>query len=147
MTKMITDEIAAGIPSTRVVLGGFSQGGALALFTGLTTPHKLAGIFGLSSYLVLGHKIKALADEGGNANKDTPVFMGHGDADEMVKYAWGQKTAEVLRKDLGCSNLVFKTYPNLPHSADPDEIDDVETFLHECLPPLRDGEQGMKPGD
>ena len=81
----------------------------MALFTGLTTPHKLGGVFGLSCYLVLGHKMKEFAKEASEANKDTPFFMGHGDADQVVKYKWGQQTAEVVRKELG-HKVEFKTY-------------------------------------
>src|SRR5690348_13863690 len=108
-TKLITDEIAAGVPSNRIVLGGFSQGGAMSLFTGVTTPHKLGGVFGLSAYLLLRHKVKEYAEEANGANKDTPIFMGHGDADEVVKYKWGFQTAEFLRKELG-HKVEFKTY-------------------------------------
>jgi predicted esterase len=108
-TKLITDEIAAGIPSNRIVLGGFSQGGAMSIFTGVTTPHKLGGVFGLSCYLVLADKVKEFAKEANEVNKDTPFFMGHGDRDEVVKYKWGQHTAEFLRKELG-HKVEFKTY-------------------------------------
>ena len=131
--KLITDEMAAGIPSNRIILGGFSQGGAMALFTGVTTPHKLGGIFGLSCYLLMSNKIKDLAEkESKNVNKDTPFFMGHGDADEVVKHTWGQQTAEFLRKELE-HQVEFKTYRNLPHSAALEEIDDLEKYVKKCL--------------
>ena len=81
----------------------------MSLFTGVTTPHKLGGVFGLSCYLVLANKIKELAKEATDANKETPFFMGHGDADEVVKYRWGQRTAEMLKNELG-HKLEFKTY-------------------------------------
>ncbi|KAK4940117.1 hypothetical protein LTR10_019746 [Elasticomyces elasticus] len=132
-TKLITDEVAAGVPSNRIILGGFSQGGAMSLFTGVTTPRKLGGVFGLSCYLVLADKIKELAKEASDANKDTPFFMGHGDADEVVKYRWGQRTAEMLKNELG-HKVEFKTYKGLPHSADMKEIDDLEEFIKRCLP-------------
>ncbi|RMD42940.1 hypothetical protein DV735_g2216, partial [Chaetothyriales sp. CBS 134920] len=131
-TKLIDDEIAAGIPSHRIVLGGFSQGGAMSLFTGVTTTRKLAGVFGLSCYLVLSSKIKDLAAEAKDANKDTPFFIAHGDADEVVRYEWGQQSADFLRKELG-HKVEFKTYRGLPHSADPDEINDLETFIRTAL--------------
>lgn len=91
------------------MLGGFSQGGAISIFTGVTTPHKLGGVFGLSCYLVMGNKVKELAKEVNSPNKDTPFFMGHGDADQVVKYTWGQQTAEFLRNELG-HKVEFKTY-------------------------------------
>lgn len=109
-TKLITDEVAAGIPSERIILGGFSQGGAMSIFTGITTPHKLAGVFGLSCYLVLGHKIADFVKEADQANKDTPFFMGHGTIDPVVRYEWGQQTAEVLTKQLG-HKVDFQSYP------------------------------------
>lgn len=148
---MIDEEIKSGIPSTKIILGGFSQGGAMSIFTGLTIKEKLAGVFGLSCYLVMGNKIKDLIAEGGDKNKDTPFFMGHGDADEVVKYQWGFKTAEMLKEELGIKNVDFRTYPyadtsheqegisantpcrNLPHSAALEEIDDLEDWVRKCL--------------
>ncbi|RMZ92612.1 hypothetical protein DV736_g153, partial [Chaetothyriales sp. CBS 134916] len=132
ITKLIDDEVAAGIPSHRIVLGGFSQGGAISLFTGITTTHKLAAVFGLSSYLLLGHKVKELAAEAKEANKDTPFFIAHGDVDDVVRYQWGQQTAEFLRKELG-HKVDFKTYHGLPHAADPQEINDLEHFIRTAL--------------
>jgi len=132
-TKLINDEIEAGIPSNRIVLGGFSQGGAMSIFTGATTSHKLAGVFGLSCYLVLGDKIKDLAREANEANKDAPFFMGHGDSDELVKHDWGVQTAKILKEDLG-HKVEFKTYRGLAHSAAPEEIDNLEAFVKRCLP-------------
>lgn len=81
----------------------------MSLFTGLTTPHKLAGVFGLSCYLLMGNKVKDLAAEAKGINKDTPFFMGHGDADDLVKHSWGEKTADFLRSQFGLQ-VEFKTY-------------------------------------
>jgi predicted esterase len=82
----------------------------MSIFISATTPHKLAGVVGLSSYLLLGNKIKELAEEAKDVNKDTPFFMGHGDADPLVKHEWGVKTAEVLKTELGHTKVEFKTY-------------------------------------
>lgn len=70
-------------------------------------------------------------------NKDTPIFMGHGDVDPLVRYDWGLKTAENLR-GMGW-NVNFNTYAGLAHSAEPQEMDDVEAFIRERLPPLGNG--------
>ncbi|KAH8654434.1 putative acyl-protein thioesterase 1 [Tricladium varicosporioides] len=134
---LIKSEIEAGIPSTRIVLGGFSQGGAMSIFTGITSPQKLGGIFGLSCYLLLHNKIKDYLPKD-NPNKDTPIFMGHGDSDPLVLPAWGKKTAEVLKSEGWDVNLKF--YRGLEHSADPEEIDDVEKYLLERIPP-QEGQQ------
>lgn len=120
------------ISSDRIIVGGFSQGGAISLFTGLTIKRKLAGIFGLSCYLVLGDKISELAKEANKVNQDTPFFIAHGDADPVVRYDWGKKTAQVIEKDLG-HKVEFKTYRNLPHSAALEEIDDLESWMKKCL--------------
>ena len=111
----------------------------MSLFTGATTRHKLAGIFALSSYLVLGDKIKGLAEENGNVNKDTKWFVGHGTADPLIRYDWGVRTVDFLKKELGVKDLEFKTYHGLAHSADPLEMDDVESFVRKCLPPVGEG--------
>jgi predicted esterase len=79
------------------VLGGFSQGGAMALFSGITAPQKLGGIFGLSCYLLLHNKLDAFVPEG-SSNKETRIFMGHGDSDPLVKPQWGRMTAEILKE-------------------------------------------------
>lgn len=121
-----------GIASDRIILGGFSQGGAMSLFAGITCPHKLAGIVGLSSYLLMEGKVKEYIPTE-NPNKETPIFMGHGAVDPLVKYQWGKQTADVLR-GWGWS-VDLKTYPNLAHSADPKEIDDLEAYIEQRLPP------------
>ncbi|KAF2839949.1 Phospholipase/carboxylesterase [Patellaria atrata CBS 101060] len=139
--SLISQETSNGIPSERIVVGGFSQGGAMSLISGLTCPQKLGGIFGLSSYLLLQGKMREMVPED-NPNKETPIFMGHGDQDEVVQYRWGKLTADTL-KDWGW-NVDFKTYPGLPHSADPDEIDDLENYLNERIPPVSDEEKPVE---
>jgi predicted esterase len=105
---LISEEIQNGIPADRILLGGFSQGGALAIHAGLTSSHKLSGIFGLSAYLLLRDKMKELVDESGDANKTTKIFMGHGDADPVVQYKHGKMTADQL-KEWGY-DVTFNTY-------------------------------------
>ncbi|PMD27868.1 putative acyl-protein thioesterase 1, partial [Hyaloscypha hepaticicola] len=130
--SLITSEIASGIPSTRIVIGGFSQGGAMSIFSGITSKDRLGGIFGLSSYLLLHKKVKQLIADGvgsGEGNKETRIFMGHGDSDPLVRPEWGQATAKYL-KEMGFG-VELKMYRGLEHSADPEEIDDVEKFLND----------------
>lgn len=73
-----------GISPSRVVLGGFSQGGAMSLLSGITYPEKLAGVFGLSCYMLLQGKLRDMIPRE-NPNKETSIFMGHG------KHVWGPK--------------------------------------------------------
>jgi predicted esterase len=97
-----------GIPSERIVLGGFSQGGAISILSGLSCPTKLGGIFALSGYLPTRDKVKEMVPSD-NPNKDTKIFMGHGVDDPLVKFDWGAKTAETL-KEWGYS-VEFHGYP------------------------------------
>ena len=133
MTGLVEAEMKdQKIPSDRIIIGGFSQGGAVSLFTGLTIKLKLAGIYGLSCYLALHDKVPEYMKEANKVNQDTPVFIGHGDADQVVRYEWGAETARMIEKDLG-HKVQFETYPNLPHSAALEEIDDLEKWITKCL--------------
>lgn len=106
----------------------------MSLFAGISSPDSLAGIFGLSSYLLLHHRIKDFVTAS-NPNKNTPIFMGHGSADQLVKFEWGRQTAQALR-DMG-HQVDFRAYPGLEHSADMVEINDLERWLQERLPPVK----------
>lgn len=100
--------MAAGIASDRIVLGGFSQGGAMSIFAGLLAPFKLGGIVGLSSWLLLNRTFKDRVPTD-SPNRDTPVFMGHGDRDPLVLYPLAQASEKKLT-ELGYK-VSFKTYP------------------------------------
>ncbi|KAI0403106.1 acyl-protein thioesterase-1-like protein [Xylaria palmicola] len=132
VNTLIQAEIDAGIPANRIVLGGFSQGGAMALLTGLTAKVKLAGIVGLSCWVPLDSKIPSLIQESNN-NQDTPIFMAHGTVDQVVPTAFGKLSYELLKKLNFPATM--KLYPNMPHSACDEELDEVEAFLHSRLPP------------
>jgi predicted esterase len=95
--SLIDQEVSKGIPANRIVVGGFSQGGAMSILSGVTYKEQLGGIFGLSCYLLLQKKIKDMIPAN-NPNQNTPIFMGHGDADQVVAHKWGKKTAEELEK-------------------------------------------------
>eukprot|EP00775_Hariotina_reticulata_P004763 gene4762-5013_t len=125
--ELVQQEIAAGIPSHRVVVAGFSQGGAVALMA-LRSQLKLAGVVGLSTYLPL-RKEPPLVSE---ANLKTPIFMAHGDADYTVEYKFGVNSYNML-KELGC-DITFKTYRGMAHGANPQELADVKAFLQKVLP-------------
>lgn len=137
---LIAEEIKAGIPSERIVLGGFSQGGAMSLISGVTCPTRLGGIFGLSCYLLLKDKFRDMVPQD-NPNKQTPIFMGHGDRDPVVKYEYGKMTAEQLR-EWGWT-IDFRTYKGLPHSAAPEELEDLESFLLKQIPDLGERTSGL----
>jgi len=150
--------MAKGINPSRIVLGGFSQGGAMSVFTGVTGKEKLGGVFGLSCYLLLSDRIKGYMPEN-LPNKNTPFFLAHGLDDAVVPFQFGEKSSQAL-KDLGLEDVTFNRYPyvagylscgrmlmavcsDLGHSADPAEIDDLEKFLERTIPPAGEAAAGL----
>lgn len=127
--SMIDAEIRANIPSERIVVGGFSMGGALALYAGLTYDKPLGGIIGLSSFLVRKEKIPKDV----TVNKNVPIFMGHGDQDFLVPLNFGRLT-EAYVKSFD-PNVVMKIYEGMPHSSCAQEMEDTRQFLSKCVPP------------
>ncbi len=99
---MINNEIKAGISANRVILGGFSQGGALALYSALTYPEKLGGVIGLSCWLPLHSQFPALK----LCPDNVPLFLGHGDLDPIVTFKFGQLSHSVLKAFM--NNTTFK---------------------------------------
>jgi lysophospholipase-2 len=127
--EWIEEEIKSGIPSSRILMGGFSQGGALALFSTFTFDKPLAGVVALSSWLPLH---KELPGEH-QTNKEITIFQAHGDADPLVRHAIGATSAAHIKAFN--PNHSFKTYPGLMHSACDEEFQDMKKFIAERLPP------------
>uniref|UniRef100_A0A8D0J7N0 palmitoyl-protein hydrolase n=1 Tax=Sus scrofa TaxID=9823 RepID=A0A8D0J7N0_PIG len=113
---LIEHEIKNGIPANRIVLGGFSQGGALSLYTALTCPHPLAGIVALSCWLPLH---RAFPQAANGSAKDLAILQCHGELDPMVPVRFGALTAEKLRSVVTPARVQFKTYPGVMHSSCP----------------------------
>ncbi|MEY4764199.1 MAG: hypothetical protein RI907_872 [Pseudomonadota bacterium] len=119
---LIDREVARGIPAEAIVLMGFSQGCAMALLAGLRYGQRLGGIVGLSGYLPWPESTEA---DRHPANAQTPVFLGHGDADGVVLTSRGQQAYAVLHR-LG-QPVTWHSYP-IDHSVCPDEIDDIAAW-------------------
>ena len=124
---LITAENERGIPSDRVVLMGFSQGGAVALHAGLRHSQRLAGIGALSTYLPLRNTDAADYNQ---YNIDTSIFMAHGLQDPVVHYQHGKTSRDLLQK-MGYS-VDWKNY-DMEHSVCGEEIIDISTWLSRCL--------------
>ena len=122
-------QIAAGIPAKRIVLGGFSQGGALALYAGLSGPYELGGIIALSSWVLMNRQFSSWIK-----HKSVPVLQCHGDSDPIVLYTFGFASSQLLKSH--CSKFNFKTYSGLGHSSSDVELDDIKKFLQEVIPPV-----------
>ncbi len=124
---LIQTEIDRGISSDRIVLAGFSQGGAIALHTALRYPHKLAGVLALSTYLPLHSK---LSTETHSANKNTPIFMAHGIFDDVISLEMSKVSRDLL---LDNQYLINWHEYRMAHSVCAEEIADVEEFLKQVL--------------
>ncbi|XP_062335525.1 acyl-protein thioesterase 1 isoform X1 [Osmerus eperlanus] len=131
---LIDQEVKNGIPSHRIVLGGFSQGGALSLYTALTTQQKLAGVVALSCWLPLRSSFPQVSAN--MVNKDIHFLQCHGEADPLVPLVFGSLTVEKLKTLVNPNNVTLKTYPRMPHSACSEEMMDIKRFIEKQLPPV-----------
>lgn len=128
----IVDELTnSGIRPDRVILAGFSQGGAVALTAGLRSSNRLAGIIALSTWLPLRKEYPSAL--GSNA-REVPVFCAHGQSDAVVPFRFGELSANML-KESGVPTS-FHSYAGLQHSASEEELKDVAEFVRKALPPL-----------
>lgn len=125
--QLINNEINRGIPNERIILAGFSQGGAIALHTALRYPVKLGGVLALSTYLPLHSQ---LADEAHAANLKTPIFMAHGIYDDVISLEMS-----VISRNLLQSRQYFVNWHeyNMAHSLCSEEIEDIQNFLQQVL--------------
>jgi phospholipase/carboxylesterase len=124
---LIEREKSRGIPASRIILGGFSQGCAMTLQTGLRYKEKLAGLLCLSGYLPLADKVAA---ERHAANADTPIFLAHGRLDPVVPLARATASRDAL-KALGYQ-VEWRDY-YMQHSVCPEEVADISGWLQKVL--------------
>ncbi|KAJ7599179.1 Phospholipase/carboxylesterase/thioesterase [Mycena floridula] len=140
ISDLITAEIQGGTDPSRIVLGGFSQGGFMSLLTGLTSrTQKLAGLMVMSGGVPMVYRFKELVSP---ETTSTPIFWGHGSQDPVVPAVFGEQSKDFLIKELGYSlskddpkaGLTFNVYPNLAHSIAPEELDDAVKWLEAIIP-------------
>ncbi len=124
---LIEREKARGTKPGRLVLAGFSQGGAIALQTGLRQPQRLAGIMALSTYVPIAGK---LAAEASTANRDTPIFMAHGTQDPIIPLPLAAQSRDLLQS-LGHA-VEWHQY-GMPHSVCAEEVRDIGAWLAKVL--------------
>lgn len=127
---LVRAERENGIASDRIILAGFSQGGAMALFTALRWPERLAGVAALSCWLPLTDTLPA---EAHRANSSVPLFMAHGTMDTTVPLDLAEDSRDLLRAN--GYNVTWLTYP-MPHSVCEAEAADLRDWLLEALPVL-----------
>ncbi len=128
ITEMIRRENARGIPTGHIVLAGFSQGGAMALYSGTRYPERVAGIMGLSCYQLLAGRFAA---ERLPANQATPIFLAHGTQDPVVAPALGEAACRQLQA--AGYTVEWHAY-SMPHAVCPQEVADIAAWLRRVLP-------------
>jgi len=127
LESLVARENARGIPARAIVLAGFSQGGAIALQTGLRYRARLAGLMALSTYLPLSH---SLAQERSDANRDVPIFMAHGVDDPLIPLAGAERSRDTLIR-LGY-DVAWHVY-RMPHAVCGEEIAAIAAWLRGVL--------------
>jgi phospholipase/carboxylesterase len=126
-SQALLEQMIESEKGKKIILAGFSQGGAIVLQTALRHPGRLAGVMALSTYLPLPG---TLEKEASPANKDLPIFMAHGRFDDIIPLERAQRSRELLEK-LGY-RVTWKEYP-MPHSVCAEEIGDISSFLATVL--------------
>lgn len=125
--ELIDTEVQKGIPTKNIFLAGFSQGGAMALHTGLLYQHKLAGIIALSTYLPLAQEFPTQERD---SNISSKIFMAHGHYDPILPLNFGKQSCALLEK-LGYA-VAWHDYP-MEHGVCGEEVMDLDRWLHELL--------------
>jgi len=127
LQRLVQSTVDAGIPTTRIILAGFSQGGVIALHTGLQYPERLAGIIALSTYVALPESLQHGASD---ANRDLPLFMAHGRYDPVIPCAMGERSRDFLLQE--GYPVQWHEYP-MEHSVYPEEIRDLSDWLRQRI--------------
>lgn len=125
--QLIEAEISNGVPPEKIILAGFSQGGVIALHLGPRFSQSLGGIMGLSTYMC---QPELLADEAHPANQQTPVFMAHGEMDDVVPIAMGKAAYDTLTANQ--YNVSWQSY-RMQHNVNMDEINAISQWLQARL--------------
>jgi phospholipase/carboxylesterase len=127
IVQLIEKEVSRGIATEKIVLAGFSQGGAIALQTGLRYPNRLAGVMALSTYLPLAQSFE---QEAAAQNRATAIFMAHGTQDNVVPYQMGIRSRDVLMQH--GYDVKWREYP-MQHSVSIEELRDIAAWLKATL--------------
>ncbi|KAF9006691.1 Phospholipase/carboxylesterase/thioesterase [Cyathus striatus] len=128
--QLISTEVESGTDPSRIVIGGFSQGGTMSLLTGLTGTHKLAGIAVLSGWLPLKAKFKEMASK---VASQIPVFYGHGSVDPLSNSSRGHWNPRGTPPS-GARGLAYNSYDSLGHSTNPQELDHLLQWIKNAIP-------------
>ncbi|KAK9867401.1 hypothetical protein WJX84_005744 [Apatococcus fuscideae] len=131
---LIQQEVRAGIARERIVVGGFSQGGHVALKLLLTTKQRLAGCIACSTWLEFAaNSVAQQMLEPSAASLSIPVFIGHGTMDQLIPSTMANNSEQTLQR-LGYTSVKRHMYPGMPHSSCPEELADIKRFILDVVP-------------
>nr|XP_046171162.1 lysophospholipase-like protein 1 isoform X1 [Oncorhynchus gorbuscha] len=131
---VIQEEIRAGVPKHRMIIGGFSMGGAMALHLACRYHPDVAGVFALSSFLNKYSVVYQAVEERARAGSPLPeLFQGHGTGDELVFHKWGEETTALLKK--AGMTTTFHSFPGLQHQLSRPEIELLRSWILTKLRP------------
>ncbi|MBL6999418.1 MAG: prolyl oligopeptidase family serine peptidase [Gammaproteobacteria bacterium] len=128
LEELIRHQIAEGFASQKIVLAGFSQGGAIILQTGLRFSLPLAGLMALSTYLPLAESLEL---EKSDANQKVPIFMAHGDSDPVVRPELAYRSRSKLEQQ--GYTLDWQEYRGMQHGLCMQEIEHISEWLQRVL--------------
>lgn len=127
LTRLCDEQLALGVAAKRIIVAGFSQGGAIALYAGLRYARTLGGIMALSTYLPMQQRLR---QEATAANRETPIFMAHGLHDDVVATPFGLQTRALLQQQ--GYRVQWHDYA-MGHSVCMEEINDISDWLDRVL--------------
>lgn len=128
--ELVQEQIDKGLRPENIIIGGFSQGGALALAASALLPFKIGGFFCLSGFCQIQSRIMQLKNRN---NIETPMFHGHGDHDPVVPLSRGQEAREFFTKEVGLRDYEFHVYRGMEHSSSAEELQDLIQFINKCF--------------
>ena len=134
--QVFDSQLTEGFESDQIFLAGFSQGGAMALYTGLQMPIPIAGIITLSAYLPLASSCNVVLD------KHTPIFAAGGKHDPLVLPVWTRQSVDSLR-DMGFQQIAWNEYP-MEHTICADEITDLANWLTKQIVSITHRDGGLQ---
>lgn len=135
LTKLIDAQVADGIPLDRILIGGFSMGGSLALHVCYRSRPGLAGVFALSSFLNHGSIVYSALDSLDRKDESfPPLFQSHGTSDTLVLHGWGRETsAQLSRRGVKAE---FHSIPDSDHELHPAALQPLHAWIAKRLPPV-----------
>lgn len=132
LKRLINEQInEANISPDKIIIGGFSQGAAIALATLTLLDFKIGGVVALSGFCPVRKDLGARSNKDGT-NYQTPVFQGHGTSDPVIDHTYGEQTSQFY-KDLGYKKLDFHSYPGVAHSASEQELAEAMKFIGDII--------------